>query len=207
MKKKYLSGLVILITVILVTYMIVNNKDENIDYTLVENNQSENINAVAIQEFLAKLEENENKNIETPKDEKENDNTNKKIASEESFEDKNKEKIDETNKIEKKEADEKKENDEEIESYNIEKKESIAVFKVDKNLIMENLSFKEKKDLTKIITSLSMSDYALIMESVKNDGELECVTKINNILEERLKKEEYKLVREILEPYINLEIL
>ena len=198
MKKNYLSILVILITTILVAHMLVNNKQENMSYIMVENEKIETINERFLDDFIDDIEENfEQENNEVIREEltkQEDDN------------------ISQDKKEEKKDTKEKeieKNSTKENKDINTNKKEpqSVKVFKVNKDLIMDMLTFKEKKDLTKIVRALSMSDYALIIESIKNDNELDCIIKINTILEERLDKQEYDLVREIVEPFINLEIL
>lgn len=202
MKKKCLSGLVILITIILATYMIINNKKNSADeYIMVENSKDEKISQNNVENFLNEIE----KNMDSSEAEK----TEKK----ESFVANDLEEIEEIEEIENEENKEEKEDEKKVqqnikkEKEYISKEESVSVFKVDKTMIVENLSFREKKDLTKIITSLSMNDYALIIESIKNDGELECVIKVNSILEQRLDEDQYELIKNILEPYINLEIL
>ena len=206
MKKNYLSGLIILITLVLVGYMVVDSKKEDMGYIMVENTESKSIDKDLIDNFMSDVENSYNKNKkEIGKIEKvenvenvENKEDIKINKNKEDKKDNNKKPIEYKNNINKN-----KENITNLkENKNIDK-----VFKVDKDLIVGMLTFKEKKDLTKIITSLSMNDYAIIIESIKNDGELECIIKINTILEESLNKEQYNLVREILEPFINLEFL
>lgn len=202
MKKIYLSVLVVLITIILVVFMVINNKQEDTGYIMVENEKIENIDENLLDNFINNLEENFDKE-------------NNKIIKEEIIK-KEKNDIEKNIIVDKKEIEEKeivKDNRkvEEDKGKSVDEKksesESIQVFKVDKDLIMDMLTFKEKKDLAKIVRALSMSDYALIIESIKNDSELECIIKINKILEERLDKQEYNLIKEIVEPFINLEIL
>ena len=201
MKKNYLSGLIILITLVLVGYMVVDSKKEDMGYIMVENTESKSIDKDLIDNFLIDVEDSYNKNKkeivkkEIIKKEKVKNKEDIKINKDK---DKDKKPVEYKNNIDKN----KKETTNLKEDKNIDK-----VFKIDKNLIIGMLTFKEKKDLTKIITSLSMNDYAIIVESIKNDGELECIIKINTILEERLNKEQYNLLREILEPFINLEFL
>ena len=198
MKKNYLSVLVILITIILVAHMIINNKQEDMSYIMVENEKTETINERLLDNFIDDIEENyEQENNEIIREEitKKEDNNIPKDKKED-------EKNTEEKEIIKNSIKENKDID-----TNKEEMQSVKVFKVEKDLIMDMLTFKEKKDLTKIVRALSMSDYALIIESIKNDNELDCIIKINTILEERLDKQEYNLVREIVEPFINLEIL
>ena len=165
MKKKYLSGLVILITTILVGLMLIKGGNKDSDYIMVKevNDISNNIKS--------EIDEQEKNDIQEKNE----------IVQEDELD------------------------EESIEEFGQE--ESMPVFKVDKMLIMNRLSFTEKKSLVKVVTGLSMNDYAIIMESIKNDSELKCVTKVNKIFKERLEKAEYDLVKEILEPYINLEAL
>ena len=198
MKKNYLSVLVILITIILVAHMIVNNKQEDMSYIMVENEKTETINERLLDNFIDDIEENyEQENNEIIREEitKKEDNNIPKDKKED-------EKNTEEKEIIKNSIKENKDID-----TNKEEMQSVKVFKVEKDLIMDMLTFKEKKYLTKIVRALSMSDYALIIESIKNDNELDCIIKINTILEERLDKQEYNLVKEIVEPFINLEIL
>lgn len=203
MKKKYLSGLVILITVILAGYMIVSSaaKNENDGYTMIENSQNKNLDGDNIEEFLKDVEKNSGNSNEKIVKNDDNFNNDKKEIRENEVE------LDNDKSEGKQDNVQREKTDAKGQFINTNEEESISVFKIDKNLIVGSLTFKEKKNLTKIITSLSMNDYALIMESIKNDGELECVKKVNSILVERLDKEAYEVVKEILEPYINLENL
>ncbi|WP_297520968.1 hypothetical protein [uncultured Clostridium sp.] len=195
MKKKYLSGLVILITTILVGLMLIKGGNKDSDYIMVKevNDISNNIKSEDIDMLVNEIEAC--KGDESLSDE---DNSND-IKNEIDEQEKND--IQEKNEI----VQEDELDEESIEEFGQE--ESMPVFKVDKMLIMNRLSFTEKKSLVKVVTGLSMNDYAIIMESIKNDSELKCVTKVNKIFKERLEKAEYDLVKEILEPYINLEAL
>ena len=195
MKKKYLSGLVILITVILVAYMIVNDEKEDSGYTMVKQ-ESESISEIESEDLNRLLEiiENKEKHIV----EKKNDIAKEEVKSREEVK---------NNKKEENKSEEKLKTEELPTTEKFQVEEEVAVFKIDKNLIAGSLSFAEKKNLAKIVSTLSMNDYALIIESIKNDGELECVIEVNQILRERLDEKEYNLIKEILEPYINLDVL
>lgn len=188
MKKNYLSVLVILITIILIGYMVISGRKEESGYMMVENQKNEVISEKAMDDFIREIEENKQEKIKVTKEFKYNDEKTK----------------DKAKKIIENDLNSEKEKKQDID---LKEKKDLQVFKIDKNLIMDRLTFKEKKELAKIIKTLSMNDYALIIESIKNDGELECIIKINTILEERLSKDRYNSIREILKPFINLEIL
>lgn len=88
-----------------------------------------------------------------------------------------------------------------------EKEENNKLFKVDKEEILYKLTKEEKKEIRTISKKLSMSDYAKIVSSIKNKGEMECCLEILDILNKRLDKQDYLSAKEVFEPYINVELL
>ncbi|MGL5633675.1 MAG: hypothetical protein ACRDDL_01140 [Sarcina sp.] len=199
MNKKYLSVLIIVVTIVISTIMIINSKKlkyndliqvkkENV--TKKDDDEiNKNINNSNLEEVLDLIEnlekelnttnlkeENEEVQIEHPKTEMSNNETGSLVNETE------------------KQVDESKE-------------ESIEVFKVDKTTIVEKLSFDEKLLLLNLTKELSMNDYATIIKSIKNKGELECVREVNRILESRLNTKNYESIKKVVEPYINMEVL
>lgn len=91
------------------------------------------------------------------------------------------------------------------EKYN--KTEDIAVFKVNKNTLADNISLKEKSKLLYFSSKLSTIDYGTIMEYMKSDDELWAATKIFKLLKTRLPLNDYKKIKDILEPYLEIDII
>lgn len=201
MKKKYLSIIVIIFTIIAVWFMVDNNTSYEDDYMMVQRNN----NKISTEELFTEI-----KNKEMQFDDNKIEN-NVKV-------DMNKENNDKFNDdIIEKEDNKNREEDESIKENNLEiiKKEEVKkeeskeekLFKVDKNEILGQLTKEDKNMLRKLIKKLSISDYANILYSIKNNGELECCLKIINILNRRLDDTEYDKAKEIFEPYVNVEFL
>lgn len=221
MNKKYLSILVIVITLILSVYMIVSQNTKNNDFTLVDSakkSDAELTNSnldTKIEEFLKNIENNkivsEEKEVENEADSiKENDSQDDNTSTEnEELEDTTGENLLES--IEGLVQEDKIEFIDNTESEIFSDKEdvqtSMPVFKIDKMLILDDMSFYDKATITKMIAKLSMQDYAMILDSIKKYGELECVEKINHILKSRLENDDYKIIEEIFDKYINLELI
>lgn len=201
MKKKYLSIIVIIFTIIAVWFMVANNTSYEDDYMMVQ----KNTNNISTEELLTEI-----KNKEIQFDNKKFEN-NIKININEENDDKSN-----GNNIEK-EDNKNIEDDKSIKEDNLEIKEKEEVkkeeskeeklFKVDKDKILGQLTKEDKEVLKKLIKKLSISDYANILYSIKNNGELECCLKIINILNRRLDDIDYNKAKEIFEPYVNVEFL
>ena len=199
MKKKYLSILVIFITLILSVGMIISNNRKDKEYTFVTNEinieKESKISESDINKFFDNLDiEKNNKN--------QNSNNNDDIKNENIEYNKRKENIKEENIIEKESNNNKKEA-----IKNIIKTEKEEIFRVDKNKILSIMPNSEKMKLVKLFSKLSMSDYTFILDSIKIDSEIKCITKIDTVLSKRLEIEDYKVAREIFDKYINLNVI
>ena len=193
MKKKYLSILLIFITLILSVGMIISNNREEEEYIFIANDKNENkILETDINKFFDDLDTQKS-------NESKNNNINEDIKNE-NIEYNNKEDIKEDI-IKVEEFDEGKD----IKNINKTKKEEI--FKVDKNKILSIMPNSEKMKLVKLFSKLSMSDYAFVLDSIKNDSELKCITKIDEVLSKRLEIKDYKVARGIFDKYINLNVI
>ena len=193
MKKKYLSILLIFITLILSVGMIISNNREEEEYIFIANDKNENkILETDINKFFDDLDTQKS-------NESKKNNTNEDIKIE-NIEYNNKEDIKEDI-IKVEEFDESKD----IKNINKTKKEEI--FKVDKNKILSIMPNSEKMKLVKLFSKLSMSDYAFVLDSIKNDSEIKCITKIDEVLSKRLEIKDYKVARDIFDKYINLNVI
>ena len=193
MKKKYLSILLIFITLILSVGMIISNNREEEEYIFIANDKNENkILETDINKFFDDLDTQKS-------NESKKNNTNEDIKNE-NIEYNNKEDIKEDI-IKVEEFDEGKD----IKNINKTKKEEI--FKVDKNKILSIMPNSEKMKLVKLFSKLSMSDYAFVLDSIKNDSEIKCITKIDEVLSKRLEIKDYKVARDIFDKYINLNVI
>ena len=193
MKKKYLSILLIFITLILSVGMIISNNREEEEYIFIANDKNENkILETDINKFFDDLDTQKS-------NESKNNNINEDIKNE-NIEYNNKEDIKEDI-IKVEEFDEGKD----IKNINKTKKEEI--FKVDKNKILSIMPNSEKMKLVKLFSKLSMSDYAFVLDSIKNDSEIKCITKIDEVLSKRLEIKDYKVARDIFDKYINLNVI
>lgn len=223
MNKKYLSVLLILVTLILSIYMIVFRGIKNDDYTLVDS--SKQISETS-QADLVSMEKNMNELIDDINEaENEAENKNEERKSNVKKEEQINESVDKNSKIKIEYEKEKsnldkdnnsKVNEEKVTEINSEKEmfvedsfsdDSKPVFKMDKNLIVGDMSMQNKATIIKMTTKLSMQDYASIIDTINKCGELESVVKINNILESRLSNDDYKVLEDIFDQYINLEII
>lgn len=98
-------------------------------------------------------------------------------------------------------------------SYDKEDEESIKleenkkVFKVDKYSIPKRISKEEKLKLINISKSFSLRDYGILLKHVKRSDELDAAIDIFKILKGRLKEDDYREVKDILSPYINIELI
>ena len=85
--------------------------------------------------------------------------------------------------------------------------ESKEVFRVDKYSIPKKIAKSDKLKLVSIAKNLSISDYGLLLEHIKRSDELDAAVDIFRILKDRLENEEYKKMKDILSPYINIELI
>ena len=201
MKKKYLSILVIFITLILSLGMIVSKyKKEEGDIFVSNEINTESRNEILdkdINKFFDDLDSLKTSEIDSSNKER----IDKKISEEETRESIKENRVDESYKAKKEVTDK----NESRNSSTEEKK--IEVFKIDKNKILKVMPSSEKVKLAKLFAKLSMNDYAVVLDSIKNDSEIKCITKIDRILSERLEIEDYKVARSIFDKYINLNVI
>ena len=86
-------------------------------------------------------------------------------------------------------------------------KESKEVFKVDKYSIPKKINKADKFKLMSIAKNLSLTDYGVLLEHIKRNDELDAAIDIFKILKDKLEEEEYKEMKDILSPYINIELI
>ncbi|MGL4991989.1 MAG: hypothetical protein ACRC57_12665 [Sarcina sp.] len=203
MNKKYLSVLVIAITLILSVFMILKNQMIKSDVIFVsskpEKSDNKSLLENGLDEFLKEIEgdivENNTAEINNKFYNHEKDDV--KVLENELIKEKSK-------------SNEKFSSDTSNEKiYSTEKKinTTYPVFKIDKTEILKDMSLKDKTTLTAMMTKLSMQDCATIIDNIKKYGELECVIKINDLLKKRLNDTDYKIVENIFEKYINMQVL
>lgn len=81
------------------------------------------------------------------------------------------------------------------------------VFKVDKYSIPKKINKADKFKLISIAKNLSLTDYGVLLEHIKRNDELDAAIDIFKILKEKLEEKEYKEMKDILSPYINIELI
>ena len=86
-------------------------------------------------------------------------------------------------------------------------KESKEVFKVDKYSIPKKINKADKFKLMSIAKNLSLTDYGVLLEHIKRNDELDAAIDIFKILKDKLEEKEYKEMKYILSPYINIELI
>nr|WP_236907305.1 MULTISPECIES: hypothetical protein [Clostridium]MDK7591021.1 hypothetical protein [Clostridium sp. UMB9555B] len=86
-------------------------------------------------------------------------------------------------------------------------KESKEVFKVDKYSIPKKINKADKFKLMAIAKNLSLTDYGVLLEHIKRNDELDAAIDIFKILKDKLEEKEYKEMKNILSPYINIELI
>ncbi|WP_066871836.1 hypothetical protein [Clostridium mediterraneense] len=209
MKKKYLSILVILLTMILVIFMVKGSRNDD-GYIMVKSDQeikkeekladsSKIINEKELDNFISDLE-SKNHNEENL-----SNDSGEKIKKENND-------IEFKNTITKEQALEEDINSiKEIDSeYQIDKSDNETkevIFKVDKEKIISKMTSEDRKTLTRMVKKLSMYDYARMINTIKNNGEEEAALDVLEILTKRLNNEEYNKIKGILDPYINIDLL
>lgn len=86
-------------------------------------------------------------------------------------------------------------------------KESKEVFKVDKYSIPNKINKADKLKLMAIAKNLSLTDYGVLLEHIKRSDELDAAIDIFKILKDKLEDKEYREMKDILSPYINIELI
>ncbi|MDU2664810.1 MAG: hypothetical protein E6638_00315 [Clostridium perfringens] len=86
-------------------------------------------------------------------------------------------------------------------------KESKEVFKVDKYSIPKKINKADKFKLMAIAKNLSLTDYGVLLEHIKRNDELDAAIDIFKILKDKLEEDEYIEMKDILSPYINIELI
>lgn len=94
---------------------------------------------------------------------------------------------------------------------NINNKEAIqsnaSLFTVKKEEILDKLSFKDKTKLLSVANKMSAVDVERIRESLEKNNEKEGAVEVFKVIRRRLTDEDYKQIKEILSPYINIKLL
>lgn len=85
--------------------------------------------------------------------------------------------------------------------------ESKQVFKVDKHSIPKKIANGDKFKLIAIAKNLSLTDYGILLEHIKRSDELDAAIDILKLLKDRLDSKEYSEMKDILSPYINIELI
>lgn len=85
--------------------------------------------------------------------------------------------------------------------------ESKQVFKVDKHSIPKKIANGDKFKLIAIAKNLSLTDYGILLEHIKRSDELDAAIDILKLLKDRLNEKEYSEMKDILSPYINIELI
>lgn len=86
-------------------------------------------------------------------------------------------------------------------------KESKEVFKVDKYSIPKKINKADKFKLMAIAKNLYLTDYGVLLEHIKRNDELDAAIDIFKILKDKLEEDEYREMKDILSPYINIELI
>ena len=81
------------------------------------------------------------------------------------------------------------------------------VFKVDKYSIPKKINKADKFKLISFAKNLSLTDYGVLLEHIKRNDELDAAIDIFKILKDKLEYKEYKEMKDILSPYINIELI
>lgn len=214
MNRGFLSFLILFFTTITMGVMLY---FVNLNF---EHNQKFEVNR--IEESNNYLDENSNKSKEYNKieEKKEKEDNNDKLDENNNYDAKERDIFDEYEpEIEKKEeAIEEKieesvkeiEKDKGKDNFNVDnslEEESEEVFKMDKFSIPKKIAKSDKFKLMSIAKNLSISDYGILLEHIKRSDELDAAVDIFRILKDKLEEKEYKEMKDILSPYINIELI
>lgn len=82
-----------------------------------------------------------------------------------------------------------------------------SLFTVKKEEIINKLSFKDKTKLLSVANKMSAVDVERIRESLEKNNEKEGASEVFKVIKRRLTDEDYKQIKEILSPYINIKLL
>ena len=82
-----------------------------------------------------------------------------------------------------------------------------SLFTVKKEEILDKLSFKDKTKLLSVANKMSAVDVERIRESLEKNNEKEGAAEVFKVIKRRLTDEDYKQIKEILSPYINIKLL
>ena len=195
--KKVFSVIAICITTIFVSYMVKISNEAEINNTIINNQKEEIVNKNAVPD--KKKAEKNDAVINNKKEDNVKNNDNKKIGKQENS--KNNQDTEKQNV--------KKQDDDiaETEASEKQKEKNVPVFKVDKNTIASRVSFEDKAKLLIYSRKLSTADEAQIKELMKSSDELNSSIKIFKILKLRLGTEDYNSVKNILSPYIDINLI
>lgn len=195
--KKVFSVIAICITTIFVSYMVKISNEAEINNTIINNQKEEIVNKNAVPD--KKKAEKKEAAINNKKEDNVKNNDNKKIGKQENS--KNNQDTEKQNV--------KKQNDDiaETEASDKQEEKKVPVFKVDKNTIASRVSFEDKAKLLIYSRKLSTADEAQIKELMKSSDELNSSIKIFKILKLRLGTEDYNSVKNILSPYIDINLI
>ncbi|MGL4570318.1 MAG: hypothetical protein ACRCVJ_04570 [Clostridium sp.] len=149
-----------------------------------------------------KVENNSNTNTDNKTDLNKKSNENKNEVKENNIDNKeDNSKTEEKPKVETETKEENKDEQKEVVSNNI------TIFNVKKEEIIDRLTFKEKTKLLSVANKMSAVDVERIKESLMNKGEKEGSVEALKVIKRRLTTEDYKDVKDILSPYINIDLL
>lgn len=171
-----------------------NNVDKNLVLDENENDKKETADEVSNKENVKEDNKEDNKG-----DKENNSNSSQSLNSEDESSNKILNEEDKNTELEKKDTN------------NINNKEAIqsnaSLFTVKKEEILDKLSFKDKTKLLSVANKMSAVDVERIRESLEKNNEKEGAAEVFKVIKRRLTDEDYKQVKEILSPYINIKLL
>ena len=171
-----------------------NNVDKNLVLDENENDKRETADEVSKKENVKEDNKEDNK-----EDKENNSNSSQSLNSEDESSNKILNEEDKNTELEKKHTN------------NINNKEAIqsnaSLFTVKKEEILDKLSFKDKTKLLSVANKMSAVDVERIRESLEKNNEKEGAAEVFKVIKRRLTDEDYKQVKEILSPYINMKLL
>lgn len=164
-----------------------NNVDKNLVLDDNKNDKKETADEVSKKENVKEDKENNSNSSQSLNSEDESSN---KILNEE---EKNTE-------VQENDTKDNKEGNEAIQS-------NASLFTVKKEEILDKLSFKDKTKLLSVANKMSAVDVERIRESLEKNNEKEGAAEVFKVIKRRLTDEDYKQIKEILSPYINIKLL
>lgn len=211
MNKKFMSLIVILITVITVFIMIYNSQNE-----LNQNYNEKDINEYSAAKGQSNVNAKNNKKIAENKDNSNKRNDNQKNINITS----NENNVDNNNSSDKQENNSSNtiaivnnsnsnvnmdSNSKTSTSKSSNNDSSIKVFKVSKKDIVNELSFSDKLKLVSISKTLSPDDFNSLQDDINSRDEKKGVSKAMSLLKKRLDESDFNKVKFIASKYINLQ--